>query len=129
MMKMASKELSYRLPESPIELGEISKLRICPIKGAEMIEVNHAFLRNGGFERDREFMIVRRDPDDKEIHDFITQREIPKIVLIQQNLRTNTMELSWKGYNDSPINIDLKINDERNPLYVRVHGDIETGID
>jgi uncharacterized protein len=69
----------------------ISQLLIHPIKSCAGIAVREAALIDTGFEYDREWMVV------DEQGEFVSQRELPRLALIQPTLRASDLVLRAPG--------------------------------
>jgi uncharacterized protein len=69
----------------------VSQLFIHPIKSCAGIAVRKATLIDTGFEYDREWMVV------DEHSEFLTQRELPRLALIQPTLRASDLVLRAPG--------------------------------
>jgi uncharacterized protein len=69
----------------------VSQLFIHPIKSCAGIAVNEATLIDTGFEYDREWMVVDGHGE------FLTQRELPRLALIQPALRASDLVLRAPG--------------------------------
>jgi uncharacterized protein len=69
----------------------IGQLFIHPIKSCAGIAVDEAALIETGFEYDREWMVVDREGD------LVTQRELPRMALIQPTLRASDLVLRAPG--------------------------------
>ena len=97
----------------------ISQLFIHPIKSCAGIEVNQAPLIDTGFEYDREWMVVDRHGD------FISQRELPRLALIQPTLRASDLMLRAPGMLALHLQLDAVEGDCR----VRVWDDVVDAFD
>jgi uncharacterized protein YcbX len=73
---------------------EINQLFIYPVKSLRGIAVSNAELTATGLKWDRHWMITKPDGG------FITQRQFPKMVLIQSQLTADSLMLSKIGMND-----------------------------
>jgi uncharacterized protein YcbX len=73
---------------------EINQLFIYPVKSLRGIAVSSAELTATGFKWDRHWMITKPDGG------FLTQRQFPKMVLIQPQLTADSIILSKTGMND-----------------------------
>jgi uncharacterized protein len=73
------------------DLLRISQLFIHPIKSCGGIAVQEATLIETGFEYDREWMVVDAQGE------FVSQRELPRMALIQPTLRTSDLLLRAPG--------------------------------
>jgi uncharacterized protein YcbX len=69
----------------------ITALNVYPVKGCRGIALDSARIAATGFEHDREWLIVR--PDGR----FMTQREEPRLALIETALTGNALQLRVPG--------------------------------
>jgi uncharacterized protein len=76
---------------SPSAYAIISALTIYPVKSCAGISLQRARITTTGFEHDRQWMIVR--PDGR----FITQREVPRLALIETGLVSDVLQLRAPG--------------------------------
>lgn len=95
------------VPEKWIRVGKVKELILYPIKSCKGIRVDEATITKVGLKgsdylRDRVFMIMEM-VNGKSV--FQTQRQIPKMVLIQATVNEN--QLTLRTDNDSPIVIDI----------------------
>lgn len=97
----------------------ISQLFIHPIKSCAGIAVNEAPLIDTGFEYDREWMVV------DEHGDLVTQRELPRMALIQPTLRSSDLVLRAPGMLALHLQLDAVEGDCR----VRVWDDTVDAFD
>jgi uncharacterized protein len=97
----------------------ISQLFIHPIKSCGGIAVDEAPLIETGFEYDREWMVVDRDGD------LVTQREVPRMALIQPKLRASDLVLRAPGMLALHLQLDAVEGDCR----VRVWDDTVDAFD
>jgi uncharacterized protein YcbX len=92
----------------------VSQLYLHPIKSCAGIAVNEALLIDTGLEFDRAWMVV--DADERE---FVSQRELPRMALIQPTLRTSDVALRAPGM----LALHLQLDTVEAPLRVRVWDD------
>jgi uncharacterized protein YcbX len=69
----------------------ITALNVYPVKGCRGIALDSARVAATGFEHDREWLIVR--PDGR----FMTQREDPRLALIEPTLADEALQLRVPG--------------------------------
>jgi hypothetical protein len=69
----------------------IAQLFVHPVKSCGAVAVEHAALIDTGLEYDREWMVVDRHGD------FVSQRELPRMALVQPTLRAHDMVLRAPG--------------------------------
>lgn len=96
-----------------IRIGEVSHIAIYPIKGAGRVELASAMLTPSGLKdttgiRDREFMVVMRDPTPTGVHEFVTQRRgrdessrrangTAQLALVRPAIEEQGIRLSFNG--------------------------------
>jgi uncharacterized protein YcbX len=78
----------------------ITALNIYPVKSCAGIALRTARLTPAGFERDRQWMIVR--PNGR----FVTQRELPSLALVRPQLSEHSLQLNAPGTEALRIDID-----------------------
>jgi len=76
--------------QGDVEVG-IASLHVYPIKSCGGIALNEALVIETGLEFDRAWMVV--DPAGR----FVTQRELPRMALVQPTLKTSEMVLRAPG--------------------------------
>lgn len=91
----------------------ISALYVYPIKSCAGVQVRQAMLLETGLEFDRAWMVV----DTK--GEFLTQRELPRMALIQPQLKTDDMVLRAPGM----LALHVKLMEVEAAVRVRVWGD------
>lgn len=91
----------------------ISALYVYPIKSCAGVQVQEVVMLETGFEFDRAWMVV----DDK--GEFLTQRELPKMALVQPQLKHYEMVLRAPGM----LALHIKLDEVEAPARVRVWGD------
>ncbi len=97
----------------------ISQLFIHPIKSCGGIAVNEAPLIETGFEYDREWMVVDQHGD------LVTQRELPRMALIQPTLRASDLVLRAPGM----LALHLQLDAVEGECRVRVWDDTVDAFD
>ena len=101
-------------PSSPADVsGRIERLFVYPVKSCAGVEVREALLTETGFDLDRAWMLVDADGE------FITQRELPRMALIQPRLRHSDVVLRAPGM----LALHLQIDAVEQPARVRVWDD------
>jgi uncharacterized protein YcbX len=80
---------------------KITGLFIYPIKSMKGIAVENASLTNKGLLYDRHWMVVR------ESGSFVTQRDIPRMALVNTKLRKEGVELTMQGHGSITVPFDL----------------------
>ena len=93
--------------------GVISQLIIYPVKSCAGVSVKEALLLDTGLEFDRAWMVV------DERGDFLTQRELPRMALIQPQLKYHDMVLRAPGM----LALHVKLDEVEAPVRVRVWGE------
>ena len=91
----------------------ISGLYVYPIKSCAGVAVKEVILMETGLEFDRAWMVV----DDT--GEFLTQRELPRMALIQPTLKHYEMVLRAPGM----LALHIKLDEVEAPVRVRVWGD------
>jgi uncharacterized protein YcbX len=92
----------------------VSHLYLHPIKSCAGIAVNEALVIDTGLEFDRAWMVV--DADERE---FLSQRELPRLALVQPTLRASDLLLRAPGM----LALHLQLDSVEAPLRVRVWSD------
>src|SRR6187431_2784080 len=82
----------------------ITALNIYPIKSCRGVSLDSARIGEMGFEHDREWLIVR--PDGR----FVTQREEPRLALIEPTLTPSSLHLNAPGLPSLEVPADLASN-------------------
>jgi uncharacterized protein len=88
--------------------------------------------------KDREYMIVLKDPDNYHIHNFVTQRKtprpvdylargIPELALIIPKIISGRLYLTWK--NEDEIHIDTKNSDSGSMIKAGIWGNVIDVVD
>ena len=91
----------------------ISALFVYPIKSCAGVQVPEAIMTETGLEFDRAWMVV----DDQ--GEFLTQRELPRMALIQPQLKHYEMVLRAPGM----LALHIKLDEVEAPVHVRLWGD------
>lgn len=91
----------------------ISALFVYPIKSCAGVQLQEAIMTETGLEFDRAWMVV----DDK--GEFLTQRELPRMALIQPQLKHYEMVLRAPGM----LALHVKLDEVEAPVHVRVWDD------
>jgi uncharacterized protein len=74
-----------------VAMPRITALNIYPVKSCRGIALERARVTSTGFEHDRQWMIIRADGR------FVTQREEPRLALIETALTTDALRLGAPG--------------------------------
>ncbi len=93
--------------------GTVTALYVYPVKSCAGVLVQEAIMLETGLEFDRAWMVV----DDK--GEFLTQRELPRMALIQPQLKHYEMVLRAPGM----LALHVKLDEVEAPVQVRVWGD------
>lgn len=118
-------------------MARISRIAIYPIKGCGMVELRSASVSPGGFQGDREYMVVRDEVAADGAHHFLTQRDkrgrdeakpqsLAILALIRPEVSDGALRLTWKG--DDPIQIPRDGRPGRE-MRVKVHADLVYAVD
>lgn len=95
--------------------ARIAQLFVYPIKSCAGIEVQEALLTETGFDLDRAWMVV--DPQGG----FVTQREQPRLALVQPQFRRGGTELQLRA--PGMLALNLAVDMVEQPVRVRVWDD------
>lgn len=82
---------------------KISEIWIYPVKSLGGIRVNESMAERRGLQHDRRWMLV------DEHGQFVTQREIPGMALLQPSFEAGCLAISHRQYTDRRIDIPLDI--------------------
>ena len=93
--------------------GVISQLVVYPVKSCAGVPVQEAILTETGLEFDRAWMVV------DEHGEFLTQRELPRMALVQPQLKHYDMVLRAPGM----LALHVKLDEVEAPVRVRVWGE------
>jgi uncharacterized protein len=93
--------------------GVISQLIVYPVKSCAGVPVQEVILVDTGLEFDRAWMVV------DERGDFLTQRELPRMALIQPQLKYHEMILRAPGM----LALHVKLDEVEAPVRVRLWDD------
>ena len=93
--------------------GVISQLIVYPVKSCAGVQVSEVILTETGPEFDRAWMVV------DERGEFLTQRELPRMALIQPQLKYHEMILRAPGM----LALHVKLDEVEQPVRVRVWDD------
>ena len=93
--------------------GVISALYVYPIKSCAGVQVQEAIMTETGLEFDRAWMVVDSQGE------FLTQRELPRMALIQPQLKHYEMVLRAPGM----LALHIKLDEVEAPVRVRVWDD------
>lgn len=87
--------------DAPMDVtATISRLFVYPVKSCAGVALNHMTLTQTGLEFDRAWMVVDTQGQ------FVTQRELPRMALIQPQLKTFEMVLRAPGMLDLHVQLD-----------------------
>jgi uncharacterized protein len=93
--------------------GRISQLIVYPVKSCAGVQVQEVLLTETGLEFDRAWMVV------DERGEFLTQRELPRMALIQPQLKYHEMILRAPGM----LALHVKLDEVEEPVRVKVWDD------
>ncbi len=99
--------------EVPDVTATIARLFVYPIKSCAGVEVSEVILTETGLEFDRAWMVVDEDGE------FVSQRELPRMALIQPKMRHADMILRAPGM----LALHISLNEVEAPATVRVWDD------
>ena len=99
--------------------AKIAQLFIYPIKSCGAIELKEAVLTDTGLDLDRAWMVV------DELGVFLTQRELPRMALIQPLLKTYDMIVKAPGM----LALHISIDEVEQPVTVKVWDDTVNAFD
>ena len=80
----------------------IASLHVYPVKSCRGIERSRAVVTEAGFEHDREWMVVTADGR------FVTQREEPRLALIETDIDDARLRLSAAGHGATEVPLALR---------------------
>lgn len=95
--------------------ARIARLFVYPVKSCAGIEVSEALLTDTGLDLDRAWMVV--DEDGK----FVTQREVPRLALVQPQFKRGGTELVLRA--PGMLALHLLVDAVEQPARVRVWND------
>jgi hypothetical protein len=104
---------------APEVTARIERLFVYPVKSCAGIELKEAVLTETGLDLDRAWMVV----DDK--GEFVTQRELPRMALIQPRLKVHEVILRAPGM----LALHLSIDTVEEPATVRLWDDAVPAFD
>jgi uncharacterized protein YcbX len=93
--------------------GRIARLFVYPIKSCAGVELSESVLTPAGLDYDRAWMVV------DERGGFVTQRELPRLVLVQPKFRTSDLVLRAPGM----LALHLALDSAEQPCKVQVWDD------
>ena len=99
--------------------ARIEQLLIYPVKSCAGVAVPEALLTDTGLDLDRAWMVVDAEGE------FVTQREMPRLALVQPQLKTDHLVLRAPGM----LALHIAIDRVEQPLTVRVWDDLVPAYD
>ena len=99
--------------------ARIEQLLIYPVKSCAGVAVPEALLTETGLDLDRAWMVVDAEGE------FVTQRDMPQLALVQPQLKTDHLVLRAPGM----LALHIAIERVEQPLTVRVWDDIVPAYD
>ncbi|MFN3568631.1 MAG: MOSC domain-containing protein [Polaromonas sp.] len=109
-----SESISETAGTAPADVNAvISALWVYPVKSCAGVPVREAILTETGLEFDRAWMVV------DEHGEFVTQRELPRMALIQPQLKTQDMVLRAPGM----LALHIALDQVQEPVRVKVWND------
>lgn len=106
--------MSESTPAGDVQ-ARIAQLFVYPIKSCAGIEVQEALLTETGFDLDRAWMVVDAQGE------FVTQREQPRLALVQPQFRRGGTELQLRAPGMLALNLAVDVVEQ--PVRVRVWDD------
>lgn len=106
--------MSESTPAGDVQ-ARIAQLFVYPIKSCAGIEVQEAHLTETGFDLDRAWMVVDAHGE------FVTQREQPRLALVQPQFRRGGTELQLRAPGMLALNLAVDVVEQ--PVRVRVWDD------
>ena len=114
MTTISNEATATAFAAQPADLqGVISQLLVYPVKSCAGVPVQEAILTETGLEFDRAWMVV------DEHGEFLTQRELPPMALVQPQLKHYDMVLRAPGM----LALHVKLDEVEAPVRVRVWGE------
>ena len=80
----------------------VASLHVYPVKSCRGIDCVQVTVTDAGFEHDREWMVVT--PDGR----FVTQREEPRLALVETHIDAERLRLSCAGYGGVDVPLGLR---------------------
>lgn len=111
--------MSVSTPSAADVQARIAQLFIYPVKSCAGIDVSEALLTETGFDLDRAWMVVDAQGD------FVTQREQPRLALVQPQLRRDDLVLRAPGM----LALHLAVDTVAHATQVRVWGETVAAYD
>jgi uncharacterized protein YcbX len=109
-----TQEAPAKVPaDAPDVTATISRLFVYPIKSCAGVEVREAILTETGLEFDRAWMVVDEEGE------FVSQRELPRMALVQPKLRHSDMVLRAPGM----LALHIELNAVEEPATARIWGE------
>ena len=105
--------MSHALHESFDYSGTVTALYVYPVKSCAGVQVQEAAMLETGLEFDRAWMVVDAKGE------FLTQRELPRMALIQPQLKHYEMVLRAPGM----LALHVKLDEVEAPVRVNIWGD------
>jgi uncharacterized protein YcbX len=108
-----------------------------PVKGCARVELQSARVGPMGLEGDREYMVVKEQPEADGVHLFLTQRDkrtrdeakpqsLAILALIKPEVRDGTLRLTWKG--NDPVSV-LRDDGSGTVMTVKIHKVVVSAVD
>ncbi|MBL0421571.1 MOSC N-terminal beta barrel domain-containing protein [Ramlibacter sp. AW1] len=105
--------MSITPPHAPVASARIARLFIYPVKSCAGIELPQALLTDAGLDLDRTWMVVGEQGE------FVSQRELPRMALIQTRLKHSEVILRAPGM----LPLHLRVDAAEEPVRVRLWDD------
>ena len=104
---------------APDVVARIARLFVYPVKSCAGVEVTEVVLTETGFDLDRAWMVVDQDGV------YVTQRELPRMVLVRVQLKHYEVVLRAPGM----LALHLQIDAVEQPVKVRIWCDVVNAYD
>ena len=101
------------MSNAPEVTARIERLFVYPVKSCAGIEVQEALLTETGLDLDRAWMVVDAQGE------FVTQRELPRMALVQPKLRGSEVVLRAPGM----LALHLRVDTVEEPVRVQLWGE------
>lgn len=99
----------------------LAEIWIYPVKSMAGIRVKDAWVQESGLNYDRRWMLV----DDA--GNFITQRTLPQMSLIDVSITPSVLSLCWRKESFDPVQVVVNQATVRNTVQVRIWNDVVVG--
>ena len=104
---------------APEVTARIARLFIYPVKSCAGVELREALVTETGFDLDRAWMVVDAEGE------FVTQRELPRMALIQPRMKLHEVILRAPGM----LALHLSVETVEEPVQVKIWDDTVPAFD